>query len=167
MVAAEDQGGSLLREMLGARLESAARTFYELRGCIDDRVGPLELAFAGGRTLHLTTATNGESVWIRPGPWIDPFADRYGETDAGWSREHGRYVRVDVSEEPGYAEAVGARLDALRWLANAHGSIAGVEMRFGAAPLTFVSWGDDEYVFTGDAESVPAAWAMRIVPPNG
>jgi hypothetical protein len=73
-------------------------------------------------------------------------------------------VRVDVSEEPGYAEAVGARLDGLRWLANEHGAVAGAEMRFGTATLTFVSWGDDEFVFTGDAAALPAEWAMRIVP---
>jgi hypothetical protein len=163
MDAAEDRGRSLLREMLGAHLESAARTFYELRGCIDGRTGPLELAFEGGRTLHLTTATDGESIWIRSGRWTDPFADPDGEPDPAWSREQGRYVRVDVSEEPGYAEAVGARLDGLRWLANEHGAIAGVEMRFGAAALAFVSWGDDEYVLTAGASAVLPEWGMRLV----
>jgi hypothetical protein len=148
--------------MAGERLESAARTFFELHGCMDERTGPLELAFEGGRTLHLTTAADAESVHVGPGPWIDPFSGPDGETDPAWAREHGRYVRVDVSREPGYAEAAGARLDGLRWLASEHGAIAGVEMRFGAAALTFVSWGDDEYVFAGDASAVPAEWGMRI-----
>ena len=157
-----DRGRRLLEDAVGARLAAVARAWYRHRGETDERTGPLQLAFADGRVVHLTTATNGESVWILPGPWRDPLADPEHGIDEAWAREHGQTVVVDVSTRPGYAAVVGQRLDAVRWLANEHGGIAGAEMRFGRAFLTFVSWGDEEYVVPGGASAVPAAWRARL-----
>jgi hypothetical protein len=83
---------------------------------------------------------------------------------AEWAAEHGRWLRVDASGRAGYSGALGERLESVRWLANEHGSVAGAELRFGPAVLTFVSWGDDEHVFTGDAGAVPAEWGIRVIP---
>ena len=159
-----DWGRALLLDAVGARLEGVARAFHQHRGQVDESRGALQLSFAGGRILHLTTAINGESVWVRPGPWTDPLADPDEGIDEAWAREHGRGVLVDVSSRAGYAQAAGERLDGVRWLANGHGSVAGVEMRFGPALLTFVSWGDDEHVITGGASAIPAEWGMTPVP---
>ncbi|MFL5383170.1 MAG: hypothetical protein ACJ8GN_11685 [Longimicrobiaceae bacterium] len=150
----------LLRDLIGARLEGIARAFHEQGGEVDESTGALELVFEGGRVLHLTTATNGESVRVAGGPWVDPIADPEAEIDAAWAREHGRRVRVDVSARPGYAGAVGARLSLTRWLGNEHQSVAGVEMHFYDAVLTFVSWGDDDHVLIGGADAVPAGWGV-------
>jgi hypothetical protein len=159
-----DHGRRALLDCVGARLEGAVRGFYEHRGEVDESRGPLELAFEGGRVLHLTTATDGESVRVIDGLWTDPLSDPDEEVDEAWVREHGRWLRLDVSARPGWAEAVGERLAGIRWLANGHGSVAGAEMRFGPAAMTFVSWGDDEWVFAGGADAVPAEWGMRMVP---
>jgi hypothetical protein len=153
----------MLVDVLGARLERAGRAFFRHRGETDEGRGALELEFDGGRVLHLTTATNAMSLDVRSGPWVDPLADEDGSVDEAWVREHGGYVRVDVSARPGYAECVGRPLEGVRWLADEHGAVAGVEMRFGAAMLTFVSWGDDEYAFAGGASEVPEEWKMRLV----
>lgn len=162
-MAERDWGRPLLLDAVGARVAGASRAWHQREGRTDERTGPLQLTFHDGRILHLTTATNGESVWVRPGPWLDPLAGADGEVDEAWAREHGRQVQVDVAARPGYAEIAGQRLEGVRWLQNGHGSIAGVEMRFGAALLTFVSWGDDEYVFIGGASQVPAEWGFTVI----
>jgi len=163
-VAERDWGRRLLLDAVGLRLEGIARAFYEQRGEIDERCGPLELTFAGGRVLHLTTATNGESLWVREGLWFDPVADPEAGIPADRAAEHGRWVHVDLTGRCGYVGTIGERLEAPRWLANDHGSVAGVEMRFGAETLVFVSWGDDEHVMAGGAAVVPAEWGMRVIP---
>jgi hypothetical protein len=163
-VAERDWGHGLLLDAVGSRLEAIARAHYQRQDRVDDTRGALELAFEGGRMLHLTTATNGESVRVREGPWVDPVAAPDEGTDAAWVAQHGHWIRVDAKEREGYARLVGERLGSVRWLANEHGSVAGVEMRFGAAALTFVSWGDDEYVFPGDFAAVPTEWGIRVIP---
>ena len=160
-----DWGHALLRAAVGARLVGVARAHYEERGRVDDAQGPLELEFAGARVLRLDTAANGESVWVRPGPWVDPLLDPEADEDPDPANEHGRWVRVDARNRPGYAQVVGRALDGVRWLANERGSVGGVELAFGLASLTFVSWGDDEYVFPGGAAAVPAEWGFRPVAP--
>ena len=159
-----DLGYALLRDAVGRRLEGIARAQYEHQGRVYEKRGALELAFEGGLVVHLTTAVNGESVQIREGRWFDPVADPDEGVDAAWAAEHGQWIRVDVANRAAYAPFVGERLGLVRWLANDHGSIVGVEMRFGPAALTFVSWGDMEFVFTGGADSVPGDWAMRMFP---
>jgi hypothetical protein len=154
----------MLRGCIGRELEAVARAFYDHRGALDEGRGALELTFEGGRVLHLTTATNAESVSVREGAWRDPVADPDAEVDDAWAREHGRWIRVDVSERPGYADAVGGRLALVHWLMNEHGSVAGVEMHFGCAVLTFASWGDDEYVVLGRAGALPREWGMQPHP---
>lgn len=161
---APDWGQGVLWSCLGLRLKAIVRVFHELQGEIDESRGPLELTFEDGRVVHLTTAPNGESVWIREGAWSDPMADPDGEVDEGWAREHGRMLRVDVSDRPDYTAAAGGPLVTAHWLANEHGSIAGVEMNFFHAVLTFVSWGDDEYVVPGGASALPPEWGMRPYP---
>jgi hypothetical protein len=73
-------------------------------------------------------------------------------------------VRVDVSERPGHADAVGGPLITIHWLANENGSIAGVEMNFFHAVLTFVSWEGDEYVMFGGVGTLPLEWRMHPYP---
>lgn len=158
-----DRGRGLLRACVGARLEAIARAFHEHRGEVDERCGPLELTFRGGRVLHLTTAGNAESVRVVGGRWFDPLADPVEGVDPAWAREHGRWVRVDLTRRRGYAGAIGQPLESLRWLANEHGSVAGVEMRFGPERLVFANWGGQEHVLDGGAEALPGEWAMRVI----
>jgi len=159
-----DWGHAVLWTCRGLRLEAIARAFHEHRGEIDESRGPLELTFEGGRVIHLTTASNGESVAVREGAWYDPVADPDAPPDEAWIREHGRWIRVDVSGRPGYAEGLGAPLLVGHWLVNRNGSVAGVELSFGLVTVTFASWGDDEYVVFGRAGALPREWGMERYP---
>lgn len=159
-----DWGLHLLGACAGARLKRIARAFYQHGDAVDESRGALELTFEDGRAIHLTTAPNGESVAVREGPWYDPVADPDGPPDEEWVREHGRWVRVDVSTRPEYAEGIGAPLLVGHWVVNPNGSVAGVELSFGTVMLTFASWGDDEYVVFGRAGALPREWGMRRHP---
>ena len=155
---------AVLREHAGLRVMEIARHFHEHCGEVDESRGPLELTFEDGRVIHFTTAPNGESVAVREGPWRDPVVDPDAPPDEAWIREHGQWVRVDVSDHPEYAEAVGAPLMIRYWVVNQNGSVAGVELTIGVVALTFASWGDDEYVVFGRAGALPREWGMERYP---
>jgi hypothetical protein len=159
-----DRGQTVLWSCQGLRLKTVGRAFYEHRGEIDESRGPLELTFEDGRVIHLTTASNGESVAVREGPWYNPVVDPDAPPDEDWAREHGRWIRVDVSTRPEYAEGIGAPLLVRDWVVNQNGSIAGVELSLGLVALTFASWGDDEYVVFGRAGALPREWGMQRYP---
>ena len=91
---------------------------------------------------------------------VDPDAP----PDETWIREHGRWARVDVSGRPEYAGGVEAPLLVGRWVVSQNGSVAGVELSLGLVPLTFASWGDDEYVVFGRAGALPREWGMERYP---
>lgn len=154
----------LLRDAVGERLMAVARIHWTQGGRVDDATGPLELRFEGGRTLVLTTGAHGERLRVDPRPWIDSLAGGASDEDRAFAAEHGKMSRIDVSALPGYSDAVGRPLDAVRWMENASGSVGGAEMAFGPARLTMVSWGDDDHVFTGGADAVPAEWGSRVLP---
>ena len=159
-----DWGRALLGSCHAIRVDGIARIFHERNGEVDESRGPLELTFEGGRVLHLTTATNGEALWVREGPWSDPLADPEAPADEGWVREHGRSVRVDVTVRPEYAEMVGGHLMVGPWLVNEHGYVAGVQLSAKLTTLTFATWGDDEYVVFGRVGALPREWGMQRYP---
>lgn len=152
---------ALLEAAVGTRLATARRIHWTHGDRVEEEMGPLELVFDGGPTLVLITGSDGEWARVDPRPWIDFMEDDPSDEDREYAETHGRMRRIDVSALPGYADAVGRTLDAVRWLATGWGSLSGVEMAFGPARLTFVSWGDEEYVFTGGADAVPAEWGFR------
>ena len=153
---------ALLEAAVGTRLAATRRIHWTHGGRVDDTMGPLELVFDGGPTLLLITGSGGEWVRVDPDPWIDFVEADPTDENRAYAEEHGKLSRIDASALPGYADAVGRPLEAVRWLATGWGSVGGVEMAFGPARLTFVSWGDEEYVFTGGADAVPAEWGFRL-----
>jgi hypothetical protein len=160
----DERDTGLLRDAVGARLAAVSRMHWTHRGQVDDATGPLELRFDDGRTLVLTTGAHGERLRVDPRPWIDSLAGGASDEDRAFAAEHGKMSRIDVSTLPGYSDAVGRALDGVRWMRNGSGSIGGVELAFGPARLTMVSWGDDDHVFTGGADAVPAEWGFRVLP---
>ncbi|HEU4452992.1 MAG TPA: hypothetical protein VFR81_08025 [Longimicrobium sp.] len=159
----EAMGHRFLRHALGTRLAAAARMHWTHGERVDRSTGPLELRFDDGPTLVLSTGAHGEWMRVDPNPWIDSLAGGASDEDRAFAAEYGKMSRIDVSALPGYADAVGRALDAVRWIESASGSIGGVELAFGPARLTFVSWGDDDHVFTGGADAVPAEWGFRVL----
>lgn len=166
----DPHGHALLDGAVGRRLEAVARIHYEQPGVSAEwEMGPLELRFGGGPALVLTTGDSGEIVRVEPGPWRDwlETEDATAEDRADAAR-HGKFTRFDARERPGYGEALGRTLEAVRWMANDRGSVGGAELVFeGGARLAFVSEGDEEYVFAGGAAAVPAEWGFRHLPPEG
>jgi len=160
----EAMGHRFLRHAVGARLAAVARMHWTHGGRVEDATGPLELRFDGGPTLVLSTGAHGEWLRVDPRPWIDSLAGGASDEDRAFAAEHGKMSRIDVSALPGYADAVGRPLDGVRWMASGSGSVGGAELAFGPARLTMVSWGDDDHVFTGGADAVPAEWNFRVLP---
>ena len=158
-----DLGYALLSAAVGARLEGVARVHWMRGDDVDAATGPLELAFDDGRLLHLTTAPNAESLWVRAERWEPSPEWPLTDEDRAYIAEHGTEARVDARSQPGWADALGRRLEGVRWLANEFGVLAGAELDFGGARMTFVSWGDDEWVFPGDASSIPPGWGFRVL----
>ncbi len=160
----EAMGHRFLRYAVGTRLTAVSRMHWTHRGQVDDATGPLELRFDDGPTLVLSTGAHGEWMRVDPNPWIDSLAGSPSDEDRAYAAEYGKMSRIDVSALPGYSDAVGQPLDGVRWMRGASGAIGGAELAFGAARVTFVSWGDDDYVFTGGADAVPAEWGFHALP---
>lgn len=159
----EAMGHRFLRYAVGTRLAAVARMHWTHAGRVEDGMGPLELRFDDGPTLVLSTGAHGEWMRVDPRPWIDSLAGSPSDEDRAHAAEHGKMTRYDVSALPVYSDAVGRLLDRVRWMRNGSGSIGGAELAFGPARLTFVSWGDDDHVFTGGADAVPAEWGFRVL----
>lgn len=157
-------GHRFLRYAVGTRLEAVARMHWTHAGRVEDATGAMELRFSEGPTLVLSTGAAGEWLRVDPRPWIDSLAGSPSDEDRAHAAEHGKVARYDVSALPSYSGVVGRSLDALRWMENASGVVGGVELAFGAARLTMVSWGDDDHVFTGGADAVPAEWGFHVLP---
>lgn len=145
-----DWGQELLRGTTG-RLVRITRAF-DREDSADGERGPLELTFEGGRVLHLAAAPHDDFISVREGPW---------HGDAGDADR----VLVDVSDRPGYAEAVGEWCHVgSGWLVNPDGCVAGVELHFGVATITFAIRGGGEYVAFGRASALPREWGLQRWP---
>lgn len=155
----ENQGHPHLAAAVGRVLEGISRIhFVDSHGTVEWERGPLELRFRGMPALVLITGAGGEWLRVDDEPWVE------------WTGEEeedpGRFRRLDAAER--YAEVVGRTLEEVRWLANGWGSVGGAVLDFGGgARLVFVSDGDEEYVFSGGHEAVPAEWGFREVPGTG
>lgn len=177
-----DWGQDLLRACIGKRLERIARVL-DARGDSAGESGPLELTFEGGRVVHLTRDPRSEFLSVREGPWEDRADDRRVRIDVsdrpGYAEVLNDHVflgegAVTAIPEPMLAEgaqppaahkAMGAAsLFGSTWLVNPEGCVAGVELPFFGATITFAIREGGEYVVFGRAGALPREWGLRRWP---
>lgn len=177
-----DWGQHLLRGCIGKRLERIARV-VDAQGDPVDESGPLELAFEGGRVVHLTRDPNDEFLSVREGPWEDRGDDRRARIDVSDRPEYAEVLKghvfleegavtatpehiLDAGEEPPMAHKVMGEpsLFGSTWLVNPGGCVAGVELRFFGATITFAIRSGGEYVVFGRAGALPAEWGFQRWP---
>ena len=135
-----------LRGCVGLRLSTLRRSRYIFNGVPDDSGdGDLELRFHGGRTVLLTTASDGESVEAEEGMLRVPEAFTLeGGATCAWDI-------VDLSGFDSYPALLGASLDRVAAVidyhpAIDHSSIAGWGLHFGDRILTFLNQGDESRI---------------------
>jgi hypothetical protein len=139
---------SCLSRLIGQRIESIARVCYWHRGVADLADGSLEIKVAGEVVL-LDGASDGESLRVRNGPWVDPFDEPVSTENLEYIAEHGRWQRVDCSIHEFYDDFLKEAITDVRLLENEHGRTAGVKISVPARSLWFVVEGDECHVHWG------------------
>ncbi len=97
-------------ELVGHRVVTASRIFYELAEFVDESRGGLELGFEGGRTVNFDGGSDGETLVLKTRPWADPFEGRMTPENQQFVDSSGKWSRFDVSNRQGYAQYIGATL---------------------------------------------------------
>lgn len=100
----------------------------------DERRGPIEFTFGGGVILRLESSSDGVSLRLRVGEWIDPFGGRLSEENAAFVRASGKWTAHDVSREPGYRKMIGHLIGAVTLL-TMNDLVTGVELTMGGVVL--------------------------------
>jgi hypothetical protein len=135
-----------LRRCLGLRLNALTRSRYLFNGTPDGiGHGDLELRFQGGRSVVLTTESDGESVAAEERVLTLPeaFTLESGSTCA-WDT-------VDLSGDDSYRVLLGAALDRIdavigHYRGVDHSAIVGWSFHFGDRVLTFMNQGDESWI---------------------
>lgn len=136
---------SFLKDLLGKRIRHVARLLYEYRSEIDSDDGGIEIGTDAGVVL-LESDSDGESLRARASPWEDPFREPLSEDNRRYVDEHGKWQRVDVSMQEGYADLVGEPVTGVSLLKSEHGRIAGVRLSVPARSIWVVVGGDECHV---------------------
>lgn len=130
----------------GKVLASIARVLYEHGGQLDTSDGPVELRFEDGGTLLLDGGSDGETLRTSSSPWRDPFAGQLSAANRAYIQEHGRWTRVDLSNEDAYRDLVGNDVVEMAPLFNEFGRLSGVKLATFDRTMWFVIEGDECHV---------------------
>lgn len=125
---------------------SIARVLYEHGGQLDMSDGPVELRFEDSATLLLDGGSDGETLRTSSSPWRDPFAGKLSVENRAYIQEHGKWTRVDVSNEDAYRDLVGNAVSEVAPLFNEFGRPSGVKLATIDRTLWFVIEGDECHV---------------------
>lgn len=123
-------------EVIGRRLGAVERFAWHADGGApaDLCVGSVHLWFAGGRGLHLDTASDWTLRWSISEPGDDGWLDAYRY------RERGRWLVRDASREAPFVDLVGLPLSSAAPKDNEVGEVSGVTLTFGKRVVTLSQW---------------------------
>jgi len=140
------QQDSDLSGVNGKVVASLARVLYEHGGQLDTGDGPVEVRFEDGATLLLDGGSDGETLRTSSSPWRDPFEGKLTQENRAYIQEHGKWTRVDVSNEDAYRDIVGSAVVEAAPLFNEFGRLSGVKLATIDRTMWFVIEGDECHV---------------------
>lgn len=146
MAGSEERSLSSLKELEGKSLSRISRILFEHRGELDESDGAVELN-AFGEVFLLDGAPDGQSLRLRRQAWIDPFTEPLSAENQSFVQEHGKWVRVDKSDEEKFASLVAKPISRVVALADEHGVISGVRITVEDSSMWVVVQGDECRVF--------------------
>lgn len=139
------QALSFLDELVGRQITLVSRVLYLHDGEIEPDDGPVEVG-GDGYVVLLDGASDGESLRARREAWKDPFEGPLSGENELYVEKHGKWQRVDYSQQEPYAGLVGQRISEIVLLTNEHGRVAGIRLSVPGRTMWFVVEGDECHV---------------------
>lgn len=134
------------REMIGDQIERLDRVQFFDGVRLEPDAGALEVTFRQSGSWLLDAAADGESLSLRRQKWVDPFGEELSPENRAFVDRSGRWVRVPVSEAPGYASLVGQVVTQVLPLENRFGRLAGLALVTRSGTLWFIVEADEGFV---------------------
>ena len=100
-------------EIVGRTITSVRRIRYVFEGKTEPEGGPIELSFSGDLVVVLDAGSDGETLVVRQGQWLDPFEEPLDKVNADYVASHGKWTAFDLSKEGRYQELIGQSVDAI------------------------------------------------------
>lgn len=119
-------------------------------GTRDVSQGPIECVFDGAIVMRLESSSDGASLRLRVGEWVDPFAEPISDENRAFVRSSGKWTAYDVSEDRGYREMIGHSIRVTN-LFTMNDLIIGLELTAGGVLLR-AEVGADELVVNFSVE---------------
>jgi hypothetical protein len=126
----------LLEGHLGSSVSRIRRLLYVRKGDVNEKAGPLELAFDDASVFLLDGGSDGESLTADQGAWIDPFQDPLSEDNKRFVLESGKWTAFDVSDRPPYSRFIGSELRSVQPITQPSGKVVGARLVFATGTIS-------------------------------
>lgn len=140
---------TILETCVGRRLTGMRRVRYIHHGSVYSDRGILELSFEAAEPVLVDAGADGETLAVRRGPWVDPFAEPLSEVNREFVERSGKWTAFVIGRGDKLGRIIGRTLDHVEPQSNWTGQICGARLFFG--PLMLVAMvGVDELIVSLD-----------------
>jgi hypothetical protein len=145
----EEEAGQVLASAVGRVIVRINRIFYVFQGVTNKAVGAVDLEFQDGSRIVVDSGSDGESISVQPGPWVDPFLEGdISQENRDYIAKSGKWTSFDVSRDLGYADLVGAVIEAVDPVLTPSGKMVGLVMRTSGGHIRADVEADDIFIQT-------------------
>ena len=100
--------------LVNRKVSGLRRVMYVHQHHADESCGPIEVSFEDGYGLVFDAGPDGESLALKSGCWVDPFAGEQSAEDLDFVRRSGKWTAFEVNASESLGRAVGERVLAVK-----------------------------------------------------